>query len=149
MQTFQQLFTSIIWKKKSGRLFRDIRTILFSIIVFRYRRPNSTQRSSADDVLLSFAVDVVVMLNSLCCIFKRINFIIYLSTLTVKIENGLIVAVNYLSMTKIVKIQFTHFPQTRLRLSLRFPWHHRKRSGREVQMLVLWRYRPASADILL
>jgi hypothetical protein len=109
MQTFQQLFTSIIRKKKSGRLFRDIRTILFSIIVFRYRRPNSTQRSSADDVLLSFAVDVVVMLNSLCCIFKRINFIIYLSTLTVKIENGLIVAVNYLSMVEIVKIQFTHF----------------------------------------
>ena len=65
------------------------------------------QRSTADDVLLSFAVDMVAMLNSLCCIFKRINFIIYLSTLTVKIENGLIVAVNYLSMTEIVKIQFT------------------------------------------
>ena len=95
--------------------------MLFSILVFRYRRPNSTQRSSADDVLLSFAVDMVAMLNSLCCIFKRINFIIYLSTLTVKIENGLIVAVNYLSVTEMVKIQFTHFPQTTPRLSLRFP----------------------------
>ena len=69
------------------------------------------QRSTADDVLLSFAVDVVAMLNSLCFIFKRINFIIYLSTLTIKIENGLIVVVNYLSVTEIVKFNLLKSPQ--------------------------------------